>query len=372
MPLYWRLLLSTAATTLVAFVVLLVSPIKISAQPTAQQAAWLALFLLGVVILNAAFIGQALGPLAAVRDALDTVEGPESATPLVQGGPEEIAEISGAYNAMLRRLDSERAASMRAALRAQEEERARIARELHDEVGQTMTFLLLRMASVSKSAPAELQGDLGEVTDAVRSALDEIRSISRRLGPDALGDLGIAAALESLAQDAAALSGLQIEFTAGVDLAPDRDRDLTLYRVAQEALTNVVKHAQASSVAMVLALGAPGRVVLTLTDDGVGPSGRDGTGTYSMRERARLVGGTFHRGAGPSGGTRVLLDLPERTAAGGVVDEPTRPIPTTTVFPPSAFDPRGRLTLGPPARTSAATPDGRAEEQSGKGEATAR
>ncbi len=335
MPLYWRLLLGSSATLIVGVILLALSPFEIAATPTGEQLSILALGALGAIIIDAALIGNALTPLATLKESIDEVDGPEEVSALPVSGTDEVAALTRAYNLMLDRLRAERIRTVRAALRSQEEERARIARELHDEVGQTMTFLLIRLRMKTEELPQELRPEFEQITDAARAALDEVRTISRRLRPGALADLGIGAALESAVEDARHLAGITIELDVTPNLGADTDRDLVIFRITQEAVTNIVKHARATHVAIHLARAGE-TMVLTISDDGVGTAGADGTGTYSMRERARLVGGTFERISEPGIGTRVVVRIPMTVSGSGGSgdDPPTRPLPTTTVFPP--------------------------------------
>lgn len=337
MPLYWRLLLGNVVTVVGGFVVLALSPFQIDAIPTPEQASVLALGGLAIVVVNAALIGDALTPLSGLRESIEAVDNPDEVQHLPVVGRDEVAALTHAYNAMLDRLQVERLRTVRAALRSQEDERARIARELHDEVGQTMTFLLIQLTMKIEALPDQLREEFEPTLDVARSALDEVRTISRRLRPGALADLGIGSALESIIEDARRLTGLPIDLSVAPGLGKDTDRDLVIYRVTQEALTNIVKHARATQVAITVDLDDD-RVVLTIVDDGVGTTGPDGTGTYSMQERARLVDGHFERIAEPGVGTRVRLTLPVVVSGAGqaedVLDQPTRPLPVITVFPP--------------------------------------
>lgn len=157
MPLYWRLLLGSSATLIVGVILLALSPFEIAANPTGEQLSILALGALGAIIIDAALIGNALTPLASLKESIDEVDGPEEVSALPVTGTDEVAALTRAYNLMLDRLRAERIRTVRAALRSQEEERARIARELHDEVGQTMTFLLIRLRMKTEELPQELR-----------------------------------------------------------------------------------------------------------------------------------------------------------------------------------------------------------------------
>lgn len=342
MPLFWRLFWANAATLIGAAVLLLVTPFQITFPPSPHQVFALLVGVLVILIIDVAVLGRSLAPLVDLREGIERARTLDPDQRLAVEGPDEVAGVAAAYNEMLDRLEVERTASARITLRAQEEERARIARELHDEVGQTMTFLLLRLQAVADHAPAEMQDDVATVAEGVRTALEEVRTISRRLRPGALEDVGIGPALRALMDDVERLAHVQTETHVPSGLQPDTERDLVLYRVAQEALTNVVKHAHAGRVSLVLE-HTPPKVVLTIADDGIGAGERDGTGTYSMKERARLVGGRFRRTSAIGVGTTLVLEVPEVcTPAETPLETPTRPLPRVTVFPPPVWlEPEG-------------------------------
>jgi two-component system sensor histidine kinase UhpB len=209
---------------------------------------------------------------------------------------DEVGRVLAAFNRMLDRLERERRQSGRRVLAAQEAERTRIARDLHDEVGQLLTGALLQLNSIAESAPAH-RVELDEAREAVRRALDEVRRISSELRPEMLEHLGLVSALTELSRRFADSSGLRVERRFADDLPPLSDEaELAVYRVAQESLTNVARHAQASNVLVSLGRGQ-GSVVLTVSDDGRGMTqavaANGHGGLRGMRERALLVGGAL-------------------------------------------------------------------------------
>jgi two-component system sensor histidine kinase UhpB len=210
---------------------------------------------------------------------------------------------------MLERLERERRESAQRALRAQEAERRRLARELHDELGQTLTGVLLQ---IDEAMRAPETADLAAAREGARGSLDDVRRIARALRPDTLVELGLPSALNALATRFTRQTGVAVERHIARDLpALGDDADLVLYRVAQEALTNIARHAHAVHVSVELA-HTDRSVVLTVDDDGrgiapyVGPEARGITG---MRERALLVRGHLRISRSPSGGTRVRLEV---------------------------------------------------------------
>jgi two-component system sensor histidine kinase UhpB len=228
------------------------------------------------------------------------------------GETEEVERIELAFLRMIRRLEAERRRAGSAALRAQEEERARVARDLHDEVNQSLTGLLLRLEAVREAAPPELEPELAETRTLANQAMRELLSLARQLRPTALDDLGLAAAiggqLEQLER-----SGLAAELTVdGAFSDLDDDVQLVVYRVAQEALTNAARHSEATRVAVALRRDGNG-VELAVSDDGRGfafEQSERGLGIGGMRERALLIGAELTIESRPGHGTTVRLSVP--------------------------------------------------------------
>jgi two-component system sensor histidine kinase UhpB len=220
------------------------------------------------------------------------------------------ALVKSSLNRMLDRLDAEHTASSAHTLAAQEGERQRIARELHDEIGQSLTVALLAMKRVVDRAPADSREDAETAQQAVRTSLEDVRQVAQRLRPGVLADLGLQSALASLSSEFSRSSGIPVTRTISPDLpALDGDVELVLYRVAQEGLTNVARHARASHVELSLGL-VEGSLELRITDDGRGGPITEGAGVRGMRERASLIGARLTVAAAPGGGTEVLLVVP--------------------------------------------------------------
>jgi two-component system, NarL family, sensor histidine kinase UhpB len=228
------------------------------------------------------------------------------------GETEEVERIELAFLRMMRRLEAERRRAGSAALQAQEEERARVARDLHDEVNQSLTGLLLRLEAARADAPPSLEPELAETKALANQAMRELLDLARRLRPTALDDLGLAAAIAGLVErleqgEVAATIKIDGDFT---DLGDDAQ--LVVYRVAQEALANAARHSGAAHVAVTLRRGAEG-VELSVADDGRGFAFDEyerGLGIGGMRERALLVGGELTIESRPDAGTTVRLTIP--------------------------------------------------------------
>ena len=224
---------------------------------------------------------------------------------------EEVERIELAFLRMMRRLEAERRRAGTAALRAQEEERARIARDLHDEVNQALTGVLLRLEAARESAPPELGAELAETKALANQAMNELLMLARQLRPTALDDLGLKAAVGGLVEG---LGASEITATLDADgdfsALPD-DVQLVVYRVAQEALSNAARHSGARNVRVTLRRMGDG-AELAVSDDGRGfafAEAEAGLGLAGMRERALLVGGELTIESRPARGTTVRLEV---------------------------------------------------------------
>jgi len=311
LSLFWRVCLTNGLVFALGTTALVLSPATVSTRPLRSEVLVLTVGLSVIVILNAILLRSVLRPLDRLIGLMSSVDVRQPGPRLDEAGSGPASALVRGFNAMLGRLEAERSTSTARALNAQEAERQRIAQELHDEVGQSLTAVLLGLGSAIDRAPAELAEELEEVRRTTRTSLDEVRRISQRLRPGVLTDLGLLAALSSLASELTAHTGITVQrgFAPGLpDL--DADTELVVYRVAQEALTNVARHAGASQVE--LGLGRRGQTMrLRVADDGVGLRGSTpGAGIEGMRERAQMVGGQLHVGTREGGGTEVLLEVP--------------------------------------------------------------
>jgi len=229
------------------------------------------------------------------------------------GETEEVERIELAFMRMMRRLEAERRRAGSAALRAQEQERARVARDLHDEVNQSLTGLLLRLEAVREEAPPELEPELAATKGLANQAMRELLSLARQLRPTALDDLGLAAAIAGQLKQVAR-ADLETELTIEGDFSDlDTDVQLVTYRVAQEALSNAARHSGAERIEVILRHSGRG-VELEVADDGRGfafEQSERGLGIGGMRERALLVGGELTIESRPGQGTTVRLSIPD-------------------------------------------------------------
>lgn len=270
-------------------------------------------------LLNVALLRRRFNPLENLIDEMEKVDLSQPGAnlpPEIDGkaGSEEVERLELAFLRMMRRLEAERRRSSSAALDAQEEERARVARDLHDQVNQSLTGVLLRLEAAKAAAPPELEAELKETSNLAHQAMDELLTVARQLRPTALDDLGLSAAIAGQIEQ---LGGGDIDATFEVegDLGGlDPDVQLVIYRVSQESLGNAVRHSRADSIRVKLRRGKD-RVELTVTDDGSGftfAEATSGLGLGGMRERAILVGGDLQIESRPGHGTTVRLVVPDR------------------------------------------------------------
>ncbi|MDQ3720088.1 MAG: sensor histidine kinase [Actinomycetota bacterium] len=229
---------------------------------------------------------------------------------------EEIDRLARSFRRLLGRIEDERRRSGRLVLRAQEEERWRVARDLHDEVNQALTAILLRLEALACDSPPERADEVAEIKRLANQAMEELIGLARQLRPAALDDHGLVSAVEAQLKLFGARSGVRTSMTARGDAgALDDDRQTTVYRIAQEAMTNAGRHSAAGEVDIQLAIEADGRTEMRIWDDGRGfdPSssqGHAGLGLSGMAERARLVGGELDIRSAPAAGTSITLRLP--------------------------------------------------------------
>jgi two-component system sensor histidine kinase UhpB len=310
-----RAALANAAVLLTAFVLLAVSPITISAPIRGGELVILAVGLAALLAINLLLIRRALAPLEELATKMQDVDlrDPDRRLEIPQAESTELAAFAGALNAMVRRLAEERRVGARAALSAQEAERLRIAQALHDEAGQTLTAVALEIERAADHGDSEQRVRLMAAAAQVHDTLDEIRRITRELRPEALDDLGLINALIALCSRTSRQGGLQVErrLTAKLpQLSPELE--LVIYRVAQEALTNVLRHSEATHCVVSLEV-SDGMIELSVQDNGGGLPDQpksDTVGIEGMRERALLARGTLALASSPDGGTTVTLRAP--------------------------------------------------------------
>lgn len=310
-----RRVFSANAVVLVTAVVLLaLLPVTVSWPVNAGEALVLAAGLLVMLATNLVLLRRVLMPLGRLRDAMATVD-PLRLGETVDVGARsvEIAELTSAFNDMLRRLDDERRDSARRAQSAQERERRALSLELHDQIGQNLTALLLQLDVASRFAATPAQRAALETSlQTVRDCLEQVRGVVRRLRPEALDDLGLVSALEHLCDRVGHDTGLLVDRSLDHRIPPlSPDAQLVVYRITQESLTNAVRHSGAGRV-LVRLEPARGGARLTVTDDGTGMSDQaaEGSGIRGMRERSLMVGAALRVVPRRPSGTSVTLEIP--------------------------------------------------------------
>ena len=315
-PLLYRVAGVNALLLVVAVgvTIVLLDPNRVSMFRVDAEGAALIVALLLVVAINLYLVRRVVGPVQALTALARRVDLADHGERMPVSNPDsEAGELALTFNEMLARLEAERRDATGKVLAGQESERLRIAQELHDQVGQELTAVLLGLARVEARAPNELRDDVAEVQGAVRTSLEDIRRIAIELRPEALDDLGLQSALAVLCERFGERFGLQIRQQLGQALPElSHEAELVVYRVAQEALTNVARHSGAD-VADLTLTPESGVLTLTVTDDGDGlPDGYEpGTGMRGMRERATLIGANLMIDQDPqAGGCRVRLEVP--------------------------------------------------------------
>jgi two-component system, NarL family, sensor histidine kinase UhpB len=315
MSLLWWVFIANGAVLVVALLLLTFSPIEIDAPIETGQFALLLAGFVVLLALNLVLLRRVLSPLFRLTDVMSSVDPDRPGRRLSGVNPlsSEGQALAEAFNGMLDRLESARHEAARTALAAQEGERLRVAQELHDEIGQTLTAVTIQAERAADGDPALASQALRRLADAVRESLEEVRRIARELRPEALDDLGLVNALIALCTRVGNQDGPSVRRELQGELPPlPADVELVVYRIAQEGLTNAWRHSGADSVTVSLEADAE-TVTLRVADDGKGmpvelPRGT--AGMAGMRERALLVGGRLSIRSRPEQGTELRLTIP--------------------------------------------------------------
>ena len=266
------------------------------------------------MLLNTLLLKRRLAPLDRLIQTMERVDlaSPGQRAKAHHTAPREIQRLTADFNRMLTRLEEERVEGGRAVIRAQEEERARIAQDLHDEVNQALTAILLRLQAAVHDVPPGLRSELKEIQTLATQAMEELLTLARTLRPTALDDHGLVPALASQVADFGERTGIRSTFHRHGD-APDlvrRGAARALPRHAGEPLQR--RPALAARAPCASSSPPIGRTVLRVRDDGCGfkPGGRTGRlGVSGMRERALLVGGRLNVFSAPGEGTTIELTM---------------------------------------------------------------
>jgi two-component system, NarL family, sensor histidine kinase UhpB len=315
MSMFWRVFAANAAILIAGLLILAFVPGPLHKHTGLIDFTALLIGLLVMLIVNGLLLRRLFLPLERLAEQMESADVLRGGQRLPVASSGEIGRLERTFNRMLERLATERRDAGAYALRAQEAERQRLARGLHDEVGQSMTAVLLQLKRLQANASPEQRRQFDEAQDVVKTSLDDVRRLAQELRPEVLDHLGLASALETLANSFGQRTQLTVQKQLERDLpslAPGAE--LVIYRIAQESLTNVARHAQASEVLLSLEPGKDS-VVLRVVDDGQGfpPEHVEGGGLRGIRERALIVGGAAAIKPGSHGGVEVRLEVPVGT-----------------------------------------------------------
>ena len=312
LSLLWRVFAVNAAVFVIATAILAWTPVTVHRIATPRELVILSIGLVLMLAFDLILLRRAFGPLRRLAMTMGAVDPsqPGRRAESLEGAGAEVLALASALNAMLDRLEGERRESGRRVLAAQERERTRIARELHDEVGQTLTAIALRAQRAAMRAESTDEA-LADIADTALRSLEDVRRIGRELRPEALDDLGLVNALIALCARVDRQRGLRVSRDLDwhlPELSPEVE--LVIYRAAQEALTNVLRHANATKVLVTLK-SRDRQVVLSVSDDGSGMrNGAGEGGLRGMQERAMVIGAELEIRPGARRGTEIVLRVP--------------------------------------------------------------
>jgi two-component system sensor histidine kinase UhpB len=311
LSLYARVIAVNTSILLFAVLVLVLTPVTVSFPLAAEQGAVLALGLLLTVLANAVILRRSFRGLAQLVQRMETLDVVQPRERLELVGSGEIRALIAGFNTMLERLEDERRTSTRRALWSLENERKRISQELHDEIGQRLTGTLLQLSGILLDAPPALQKRLEVLQDRERGTLDEVGALAWQLRPGSLDHLGLLGALGALVESLAPYDQVSVTAELPSELTPmTPEEELVVYRIAQEAVTNAVRHAHATDVRLRISTES-NELTLLVVDNGRGlpPGHVEGAGIRGMRERSFLVGGDLQISSRPGGGVTVRFSL---------------------------------------------------------------
>jgi two-component system sensor histidine kinase UhpB len=311
--LQWKVFAANAIVFAVAAATLAWTPVTVHRVATPSELVVLGIGLVLMLAFDLLLLRRAFKPLRTLASTMQTAETSLSHEHAASyaGTSAEVRALADALGGMLDRLERERRDSALRELAAQERERQRIARELHDEVGQMLTAIALRAERAADDAGPAERGALLEISQTALGSLEDVRRIARELRPEVLDDLGLLNAIIALCGRVDRQPGIRVRRELNWSLpklAPEVE--LVIYRVAQEALTNVLRHAAATEVVVELRAD-DGGVVLEVADNGRGvPADAGERGMRGMRERASVIDAELDVHARAGGGTAVVLRVP--------------------------------------------------------------
>ncbi|MEX1142891.1 MAG: sensor histidine kinase [Thermoleophilaceae bacterium] len=301
--------------TLALLAASLIAGLDISIAEQGWQFGTLALAIVLTLCVNLWMLQRRFDPLERLIEQVEAIDPAEPSTfELRDDRVAEIDRLASSFHRLLRGVDEERRRSSKLVLRAQEEERRRVARDLHDEVNQALTAVLLRLEALAQDVPAAQHEEVTELKRLTGQAMDELLRLARQLRPTALDDHGLGPAIEAQVSAFGDRTGVEAAVEIEGDTsALDDEVQTVVYRVVQEALANAGRHAEAGRVEVRLTT-LDGGAELYVRDDGVGfdplARGNGGLGVDGMAERARLAGGTLDLRSTRGAGTELTLRIP--------------------------------------------------------------
>ena len=318
--LFWRVFLVNATILVGDGLLIAVSPPIVNSPPSFGDAIVIVMGLSLMLVVNYTLMRHAFGPLHRLRERVAGVQRLDCDQQLPHDSSvREVADLTRAFNEMLVRLEDERHRSDAQTRVVRERERWRLSRELHDEVGQMLSGALLLLETTGTPASAAADRRCAEVADIIREALEGARRVAHALRPEILEELALGPALANLGRRTEAVAGFEIDIAVPRVLPPlSEDVELAVYRIAQEAMTNVVRHARASRAALAVGV-TEATLTLTVSDDGVGRATGvpDGNGLKGMRERASGIGADLVVCDASPQGTALELRVPLFEERGG-------------------------------------------------------
>jgi len=226
---------------------------------------------------------------------------------------DEIGSLAETFNTMSDQVREERRKRILALFDGQEMERRRISRELHDGLGQRLVGTKLHIENCDEDDPACLLKTMRETKSSLHGIVDELRRISNDLMPAALDELGLETALNNLCSDVGRQLGIEVDFDASLTSPTNNNTAVYFFRIAQEGIHNIIKHAKAGSISMQM-MENRDSLIMILEDDGIGFNPEQavkGNGLSNMKERAVLLGGTFSVESEPGKGTTIRVKIPK-------------------------------------------------------------
>ncbi len=282
----------------------------------------LVLFLAGLIL-----IPKVLSPVSLVEKAVDSLENgnqnliSESAPLKEEPILMSLGRISKKIEIQEKKLQEEKLRRLRSVIDGQDQERHRLARELHDSLGQSLIAVRLQLESADKPGISQVRAAVDMSKGMIDQAIDEVRRISNALQPAALDEFGLETALRTRVVEMAAIAGIDSSFTCNGSVERlEKKSKIYLYRIAQEAITNIIKHARATKMEVELNR-IDQNVTLRISDNGKGfvidpISFAHRNGIQNMRERASLLAGTFTIESVPKTGTRIIVTIPYKRNEG--------------------------------------------------------